>query len=99
MDTRLDYSSSYHPQTNGQIEVVRRSLGNLLRILVEDHPKQWDQLLAQVEYAYNDSPNKIIGKSPFQIVYGMHPRGMHEFRDLGTTEKRSANGEEFANAI
>ena len=64
-----------------------------------DHFKQWDEVLAQVVYAYNDSPNISTGKSPFQIVYGMHPRGVHELRDLGTTEKRSADGEEFANAI
>ena len=56
-------------------------------------------MLAQVEYAYNDSPNKSTGQSPFQIVYGMHPTGVHELRYLGKIEKRSADGEEFANAI
>ena len=56
-------------------------------------------MLAQVEYAYNDSPNRSTGKSPFQIVNGMHPRGVHELRDLGTTKKRSAYGEEFASSI
>ena len=81
MNTRLDYSSTYHPQTDGQTEVVNKSLGNLLRILVGDHPKQWDQLLARVEYAYNDSPNRSTGKISFQIVYGMHLRGVHELRD------------------
>ena len=70
-----------------------------MRSLVGDHPKQWDQVLAQAKYTYNDSPNKSIGKIHFQIVYGMHPRGVHELRDLGKTEKRSADGEEFANAI
>ena len=67
--------------------------------MVGDHPKQWDQVLAQAEYAYNDSPNRSTGKNPFQIVYGMHPKGVHELRDLGTTEKRSADGENFSNAI
>lgn len=56
MDTRLDYSLACHPQRNGQNEVVNRSLGNLLRSLVGDHHKQWDELLAQAKYAYNDSP-------------------------------------------
>jgi len=37
--------------------------------------------------------------SPFQIVYGMHPRGVHELRDLCKMEKRSADGEEFSTAM
>ena len=67
--------------------------------LVGDHPKQCDQLLAQAKYPYNDSPNRSTSRSPFQIVYGMHPREVHELRDLGIAEKRSIDGEEFANAI
>ena len=56
-------------------------------------------MLEQAEYAYNYSPNRSTGKSPFQIIYGMHPRGVHELRDLGIAEKRSADVEEFVNAI
>lgn len=67
----------------GKTEVVNKSLGNLLMCLVNEHKKQWDQVLPQVESANNDSPNKSTGKSPFQIVYGIHPRGISEFRNLG----------------
>ena len=70
-----------------------------MRSLVGDHPKQWDQLLAQAEYTCNDFPNRSTGRSPFQIVYGMHPRGVYELRDLGSAGKRSADGEEFVDAI
>ena len=70
-----------------------------MRSLVGDHPKQWDKLLAQAEYAYNDSHNGSACKSLFQIVYGMHPRAVHELQDLGTNEKWSADGEEFVDAI
>jgi len=59
----------------------------------------WDRALAQVEFAYNDSPIRSTGFSPFQILYGMHPRGVHELRDLGLQERKSANGEDFANAM
>ena len=75
------------------------SLGNMLRSLVGENPKQWDKVLAQAEFAFNDSPNISIGMSPFQILYCMHPRGVYELRDLGQLEKRSADGEDFAARI
>ena len=59
------------------------SLGNILRSLVYEKPKQCDWDLAQDEFAYNDSPNKSTGMSPFHIAYGMHPRGVYELRSLG----------------
>lgn len=55
--------------------------------------------MAQAEYAYNNSPNRSTSKSLFQIVYEMHPTGVHELWDLGTIEKRSADGKEFVDAI
>jgi hypothetical protein len=81
---------TYHPQIDGQTEVVNKSFGNLLRILVTKHHSQWNQIMPQEEFSYNDSPNRRTGKSPFQIVYGMHPRGILELRDLGQNEFRSA---------
>ena len=52
--------------------------------------------MAQEKYAYNDSPNRSTRKSPFHAVYGMHPRGVTELRDLGKVEMRNAKGEDFA---
>ena len=71
----------------------------MLRSLIGESPKQWDKVLAQVEFAYNDSPNKSTGMIPFQILYGIHPIGVFELCDLGQLEKRSVDGEEFAKRI
>jgi hypothetical protein len=42
LGTNLNFISSYHPQTNGKIKVVNRSLENILRSFVNENPKQWD---------------------------------------------------------
>nr|GEV21141.1 hypothetical protein [Tanacetum cinerariifolium] len=52
------------------IEVINRSLGNLLRSLIGDNTKQWDLILSQAESAYNRSVNRTTCKSPFEVVYG-----------------------------
>ena len=67
----------------------------MLRFLVGNKPSNWEMVLAQAEFAYNNSINKSTGKTPFEIVIGMHPRGISNLRDVSGEEKRSATGEEF----
>ena len=73
-----------------------RSLGNLLRSLVTEQDCQWDQILAQVEFAFNNSVNKSTGKTPFEIVYGRQLRGVAELRELKQDEFRSAGAKDFS---
>ena len=47
LGTNLTSSSAYHPQIDGQTEVVNRSLGNLLRCLTNQYAHSWDLLLPQ----------------------------------------------------
>jgi len=58
LGTKLQFNSEYHPQKDGQTEVVNRSLGNLLRSFVAKNIRQWDLLLAQAEFAYNRSTSQ-----------------------------------------
>lgn len=95
----LSFSSFYHPQTDGQTEVVNRSLGNLLRCLTRQHGERWDSILSQTKFSPNDTMNRSTSKSPFQIVYGIHSGGVLELREIPQGEPISANGETFANAI
>ena len=81
---------------DGQTKVVNRSLGDLLRSLVAENHRQWDQVLPHAEFSYNESPNRSTGQSPFQIVYGMQPRGVSKLKDLEQNEFRSGRAEDFA---
>ena len=79
--TNLSFSSAYHPQDNGKIEVVNRTLVNLLRSLTRKHGEKWDAIIPQFEFSCNDSINRSTRKLPFQVVCGIHPRGILELRD------------------
>ena len=65
VNKQLNFSNAYHPQTDGQTEVVNRSLGNLLMCLAGEHVKSWDQKLCQAEFANNYAVNRSTGFSPF----------------------------------
>ena len=76
--------------------MVNRSLGNLLRYLVGDKSSSWDMVLAQAKFAYNNSMYKSTGKTPFEIVNGINPRGVCDLRDVVVGEEmRSVEREVF----
>ena len=75
VNMQLDFSSTYHPQTDRQTEVVNRSLGDLLQCLTGEHVKSWDQKLCQVEFSHNNVVSQSTRFSPFQVVYSIVPRG------------------------
>lgn len=67
-------STAYHPQSDGQTEVVNRSLGNMLRALVGDNIRAWESRLCHAEFSHNHATNRSTGFSPFQVACGIVPR-------------------------
>jgi len=53
LGTKLLFSTTCHPQTDGQTEVVNRTLGQILRCFISGNPRIWEDLLPLVEFAYN----------------------------------------------
>jgi len=98
-NTKLDFSSAYHPQTDGQTEVVNRSLGNLLRSLVGEHLKSWDQKLYQAEFAFNRSVNRSTGFSPFLVNYGYNPRAPIDLAPVADLKRVHGKAEDLISQL
>ena len=74
MGTKLQFSTAYHPQTDGQSERTIQTLEDMLRACVLDFKTQWDETLPLCEFAYNNSYHSSIGMAPFEALYGRRCR-------------------------
>ncbi|GJX82690.1 putative reverse transcriptase domain-containing protein, partial [Tanacetum coccineum] len=70
LGTRLDMSTAYHPETDGQSERTIQTLEDMLRACVLDFGKNWDRHLPLVEFSYNNSYHTNIKAAPFEALYG-----------------------------
>jgi len=73
LGTQLLFSTTCHPQSDGQTKVVNRTLGQLLRCMIVHNTREWEELLPHVEFAYNRVMHSTTSYSPFEIVYGFNP--------------------------
>jgi hypothetical protein len=70
MDTKLNFSSAYHPQTDGQTERTNQVLEYMLRACALKHGRSWDKSLPYVEISYNNSYEASLKMAPFEALYG-----------------------------
>ena len=97
--TKLRFSAAYHPQTDGQTEVVNWSFGNLLRYLVGDNLTTWDLVIPRAEFAYNASANRTSGMSPFEVAHGLVPRKILDLVPIVLCIRASEDGVAFAQHV
>jgi hypothetical protein len=65
-------STSFHPQTDGQIERINQIIEVYLQSFINYKMDNWVRLLPMVEFAYNNSVTQSTGMSPFFANYGWH---------------------------
>ena len=87
--TRLNFSTAFHPQTDGQSERVIQVLEDMLRGCVLDFSGSWDRYILLIEFAYNNSYQSSIGMAPYEALYGRRCRTsmcwteLHEHKIIG----------------
>ncbi|GKA63590.1 putative reverse transcriptase domain-containing protein [Tanacetum coccineum] len=83
LGTRLDMSTAYHPQTNGQSERTIQTLEDMLRACVLDFGGSWDVHLPLVEFSYNNSNHSSVRCAPFEALYSRKCRSLIMWAEVG----------------
>lgn len=79
----------YHAQSNGLVERFNGTLKGMLRKLAAEQPRDWDQYLPILLFAYRDAPQASTGLSPFELIYGHRVRGpLAILKEYWTTEDK-----------
>jgi transposase InsO family protein len=86
LGTKLLFSTTSHPQTDGQTEAVNRTLSIMLQAILKTNLKLWEECLPHIEFAYNRSIHSTMKISPFQLVYGFNPRAPIDLLPLPPSE-------------
>jgi hypothetical protein len=86
MDTKLNFSSAYHPQMDGQIERTNQILEDMLRAYALKYGKSWDKSLPYAEFSYNNSYQDSIEMAPYEALYGRQCRTLLFWSQTGESQ-------------
>ncbi|GJS67461.1 putative reverse transcriptase domain-containing protein [Tanacetum coccineum] len=86
MGTRLDMSTAYHPETDGQSERTIQTLEDMLRACVIDFRNCWELHLPLIEFSYNNSYHASIKATPFEALYGRKCRSPVCWAEVGDAQ-------------
>nr|GEY02316.1 putative reverse transcriptase domain-containing protein [Tanacetum cinerariifolium] len=82
LGTRLNMSTAYHPETDGQIERTIHTLEDMLRACVIDFGGSWDRHLPLVKFSYNNSYHASIKAASFEALYGQKCSRQKSYADV-----------------
>jgi hypothetical protein len=73
LETKITKSTTFHPQTDSQIEVVNQMIVHILNMYNSKHPRTWDESLPYVQHSYNRDLHSSTNHNPFQVGLGFQP--------------------------
>ena len=79
LGTKLQMTSAFHPQSDGQSESANRVIVMYLRCLTGDRPRQWVRWLPWAEYLFNTAYQSSLRDTPFRVVYGRDPPSIRSY--------------------
>ena len=82
----MDFSTAYHPQTDGQTEWVNQILEDMLRACALTYQHSWDKSLPYAEFSYNNSYQASIKMAPFEALYGQKCRTPLNWHEVGENQ-------------
>jgi hypothetical protein len=83
MDTKLNFTSAYHPQTDGQMERVNQVLEDMSRVYALQYGRSWDKSLPYTEFLYNNSCQESLTMAPFEMLYSRRCRTPMFWNEIG----------------
>ncbi|XP_073152871.1 uncharacterized protein [Henckelia pumila] len=92
LGTKLSFSTTFHPQMNGQSERVIQILEDLMRACAIDFHDIWESRLLLVEFAYSNNYQATIGMAPYEALYGRPCRSQVLWTEIG---EKSESGPEI----
>jgi hypothetical protein len=86
LGTKLLFSTTCHPQTYGQTEIVNHTLSTIVWAVLKTNLKLWNECLPHIEFAYNRFVHSTTKVSLFQVVYDFNPRASIDLLPLPPSE-------------
>jgi hypothetical protein len=86
MDTKINFSSAFHPQTDGQMERTNQVLEDMLRACALNHGRSWDKSFPYTEFLYNNSYQASLKMAPFEALYGRKCRTSLYWNQTGESQ-------------
>ena len=97
--TKLKMSTSNHPQTDGQTEVVNQQLETMLRMYCAAKKEHWDEYLSVLQMAFNNNVQISTGYSPFYLNFGREMRLPTSVIHIGESIDQNVTNPDFVEKL